>query len=204
MKISRSKLKEKIREVIVEDNNFKAFFQMCLNKAGKSIPDMSKEEKREFFNKIDAAWKGKGEKREVGESINEADVKAPRGFELIRHWPQLVSAKEIKINTGSIVKPKYEKAKVWQHQSTHVILSYGNNKTRRVDKTQGLSNVFIKENVNEDIKYSKDGYVKRMTNEAGKFVKEITIKGKKYRYNSTYKTYNSIQGNDILHKSHLD
>lgn len=68
MKISRSKLKEKIREVIVDDNEFKAFFQKSLDRAGKSIPDMSKEEKREFFNKIDAAWKGKGEKREIGEA----------------------------------------------------------------------------------------------------------------------------------------
>ena len=36
----------------------------ALEKAGKSIPQMSDDEKKAFFNKIDAAWKGKGEKKE--------------------------------------------------------------------------------------------------------------------------------------------
>ncbi len=35
----------------------------ALEKAGKSITSMSDEEKKKFFNKIDAAWKAKGEKR---------------------------------------------------------------------------------------------------------------------------------------------
>jgi hypothetical protein len=34
-----------------------------LDKAGKSIPSMSDDEKKAFFNKVDAAWKGKGEKK---------------------------------------------------------------------------------------------------------------------------------------------
>lgn len=59
-------------------------------------------------------------------------------------------------------------------------------------------------NSNKGIKYSKDGYVKRMQNEAGEFVKDITINGNSYRYNPVYKTYNSIKDNNLLHKSDLD
>jgi hypothetical protein len=63
MKISR--FKEIVKEVLVEDNEYQAFFQKCLDKAGKSIPQMGTQEKRDFFNKIDAAWKGRGEKSEA-------------------------------------------------------------------------------------------------------------------------------------------
>jgi division protein CdvB (Snf7/Vps24/ESCRT-III family) len=64
MKISRSRLKEIVKEVMVEENEYQQFFQNALDKAGKSIPDMSEEEKKAFFDKVDAAWQGKGEKNE--------------------------------------------------------------------------------------------------------------------------------------------
>ena len=64
MKISKSRLKEIVRETITEDNEYQDFFKKSLEKAGKSIPSMSDEEKKSFFDKIDAAWNGKGEKRE--------------------------------------------------------------------------------------------------------------------------------------------
>ena len=64
MKISRSRLKEIVKEVMVEETEYQQFFQTALDKAGKSIPDMSEEEKKAFFDKIDAAWNGKGEKNE--------------------------------------------------------------------------------------------------------------------------------------------
>lgn len=172
-KITRNRLKEIVRETIVEENEYQAFFQKCLAKAGGSITAMGTQEKKDFFNKIDSAWNSRGEKRGnvkekvlpqlsspvLEKKVNEDSV--PRGFKALKMWSQLPSAKEIKINTGSIVKPKYEKAKVWQHQSSHVILSYGKSKTRRVDKSQGLSNIYIKESVNEstfkvdDVVYNK-------------------------------------------------
>ena len=49
---------------MVEENAYQEFFKKALEKTGKSIPDMSDEEKKAFFNKIDSAWKGKGEKNE--------------------------------------------------------------------------------------------------------------------------------------------
>lgn len=63
MKISRTRIKEIVRETIVEENEYQTFFQKCLEKAGKSIPNMGEQEKKDFFNKIDSAWQSRGEKR---------------------------------------------------------------------------------------------------------------------------------------------
>lgn len=57
--------------------------------------------------------------------------------------------------------------------------------------------------IQENITYSKDGYVKKIVNLAGKLMKDITINGITYRYNPTYKTYNSVKNNDLLHKTHF-
>jgi len=62
--ITKQRLKELVKEVMVEETEYQAFFQKALDKAGKSIPSMSDDEKKEFFNKIDSAWNGKGEKSE--------------------------------------------------------------------------------------------------------------------------------------------
>jgi leucyl aminopeptidase (aminopeptidase T) len=78
MKISRNRLKEIVREVMVEETEYQAFFKKALEKAGKSIPQMSDEEKKAFFNKIDATWKGRGEKKEqVAEELTAAQKKLP-------------------------------------------------------------------------------------------------------------------------------
>ena len=63
MKITKDKLKEIIVDVLKEETEYQKFFAKALKKSGKSIPQMSDEEKKAFFNKIDAAWKGKGEKK---------------------------------------------------------------------------------------------------------------------------------------------
>ena len=62
--ITKSRLKELVKEVMTEETEYQAFFQKALDKAGKSIPSMSDEEKKAFFDKIDSAWNGKGEKSE--------------------------------------------------------------------------------------------------------------------------------------------
>jgi hypothetical protein len=69
MNITRQRLKELVKEVMTEESEYQAFFQKALDKAGKDINAMSDEEKKEFFNKIDSAWNGKGEKTEVVEDI---------------------------------------------------------------------------------------------------------------------------------------
>jgi hypothetical protein len=64
MKITREAFKNIVRETMIEESEYQEFFKRALEKTGKSIPDMSDEEKKAFFNKIDAAWQGKGEKNE--------------------------------------------------------------------------------------------------------------------------------------------
>ena len=59
--LKREALKSIVREVMQEEAEYQKFFQKVLDKAGKSIPSMSDEEKKSFFNKVDAAWKGKQE-----------------------------------------------------------------------------------------------------------------------------------------------
>jgi hypothetical protein len=85
MKITE--LKRMIREIIKEETEYQKFFKKELEKTGKSIPQMSDDEKKDFFNKIDAAWKGKGEKNE---NINEYDewrntrIQAKHIFRMLR------------------------------------------------------------------------------------------------------------------------
>jgi coenzyme F420-reducing hydrogenase delta subunit len=62
--ITKSRLKELVKEVMVEENEYQAFFAKALEKAGKGINDMNDDEKKAFFNKVDSAWNGKGEKNE--------------------------------------------------------------------------------------------------------------------------------------------
>src|SRR6056300_22963 len=64
MNITRETIKDTLRTVMAEETEYQTFFKKALEKAGKSIPSMSDEEKKEFFNKIDAAWNAKGEKNE--------------------------------------------------------------------------------------------------------------------------------------------
>ena len=65
MKITKSRLKEIIADVLKEESEYQKFFAKALKAAGKSIPQMSDEEKKAFFNKIEKSWKGKGEKSEA-------------------------------------------------------------------------------------------------------------------------------------------
>jgi len=62
--ITRNRLKEIVKEVMVEEAEYQTFFKKALEKAGKGINDMSDDEKKAFFNKVDTAWNGRGEKNE--------------------------------------------------------------------------------------------------------------------------------------------
>lgn len=64
MKITREQLKNIVRETLTEESEYQTFFKKALEKAGKSIPSMSDEEKKAFFNKIEKTWKGRGQKSE--------------------------------------------------------------------------------------------------------------------------------------------
>lgn len=62
--MDKAQLKELVKNIMSEESEYQAFFKKALEKAGKSIPSMSDDEKKAFFDKIDAAWDGKGEKNE--------------------------------------------------------------------------------------------------------------------------------------------
>jgi hypothetical protein len=64
MKITKEQFKGIVREVMIDESEYQEFFKRALEKTGKSIPNMSDEEKKAFFNKIDSAWDAKGEKNE--------------------------------------------------------------------------------------------------------------------------------------------
>jgi hypothetical protein len=103
MKITRENLKNIVREAMVEESAYQEFFKKALEKTGKSIPQMSDDEKKAFFNKIDSAWKGKGEKKESVDEIEEEAVvvskRTPSG--------NIVSKlKEESVNEGT--KPKFK------------------------------------------------------------------------------------------------
>ena len=49
MKITKSRLKEIIKDVLKEESEYQKFFKKALEKAGKSIPQMSDDEKKAFF-----------------------------------------------------------------------------------------------------------------------------------------------------------
>lgn len=75
MKITKEQIKETLKLVMNEEADYKVFFKKALEKAGKSIPSMSDDEKKEFFNKIDSAWDAKGEVKE-GNAFGAAVTKA--------------------------------------------------------------------------------------------------------------------------------
>ena len=62
MKITKEQLKNIVRETLQEESEYQTFFKN-IRKAGKSIPQMSDDEKKSFFNKIEKLWKGRGEKK---------------------------------------------------------------------------------------------------------------------------------------------
>lgn len=81
MKLTKGTLRRIIKEEsrrLTEKEEYKQFFKRALEKAGKSIPQMSDSEKKEFFNKIDKTWKGKNE------SINENSKKY---FDVVFYYP---------------------------------------------------------------------------------------------------------------------
>jgi hypothetical protein len=83
--ITKERLKELVKEVMVEENEYQAFFKKALEKAGKGINDMNDEEKKAFFDKVDTAWDGKGEKSEgnaFGAAVSKAKQDGDDEFEV--------------------------------------------------------------------------------------------------------------------------
>lgn len=69
-----SQLKELVRQVVKEENDYQQLFKHMLDKSGKDINSMSDEEKKKFFNAVDTAYKAKSEGKLKG--YNEAELSA--------------------------------------------------------------------------------------------------------------------------------
>jgi hypothetical protein len=54
------------------------------------------------------------------------------------------------------------------------------------------------------MKTSKNGYIRELRDANNNLLKEVKVKGSFYRYNSKYKTYNNVIGNELLHESSLE
>ena len=69
-----NQLKELVRQVVREEQDYQQLFKHILDKTGKSITGMSDDEKKKFFNAVDTAYKAKSEGRLAGynESVNES------------------------------------------------------------------------------------------------------------------------------------
>lgn len=102
MKISKGRLREIIKEVIKEESDYQTFFKKSLEKSGKSLGDMTDQEKKDFFNKIDKSWKGKGEKNEgnsFGAAVTKAKEQGKDSFE--------VGGKTYKVKESVVNERKY-------------------------------------------------------------------------------------------------
>jgi uncharacterized membrane-anchored protein YhcB (DUF1043 family) len=72
--MKHTELKELIRQVVKEESDYQQLFKHMLDKTGKSLGDMSDEEKKVFFNAVDKAAKAKNEGRLKG--YKEAELSA--------------------------------------------------------------------------------------------------------------------------------
>jgi rubrerythrin len=72
-------LKELVREVIKEEQDYQELFRTMLDKTGKDINSMSDEEKKKFFNAVDKAYQAKSEGKLTGyanEGVNKFSQEA--------------------------------------------------------------------------------------------------------------------------------
>lgn len=69
-----NQLREFVKQVVREEQDYQQLFKHMLDKSGKSIADMSDDDKKKFFNAVDTAYKAKSEGRLRG--YNEAELTA--------------------------------------------------------------------------------------------------------------------------------
>ena len=61
-----NQLKELVKEVMAEEQDYQKLFKHMLDKTGKSLKTMSDDDKKKFFNAVDKAYKAKTEGRLTG------------------------------------------------------------------------------------------------------------------------------------------
>jgi hypothetical protein len=164
MKITKEQLKNIVRETLTEESEYQTFFKKALEKAGKSIPSMSDEEKKAFFNKIEKTWQGRGQKSEgnaFGAAVAQAKKDGDDSFEVDGkeykterfgrgHEGPTFGSEEESMNEAQVVNKKTGK-----DITRHVLdLLSGKIDKKKFEKLTGLK----KESVNEayDFKPNKN------------------------------------------------
>lgn len=59
--MNKDTIKELIKQVMAEENEYQKLFKTMLDRSGKDINSMSDEEKKKFFTAVDKAYKAKSE-----------------------------------------------------------------------------------------------------------------------------------------------
>lgn len=70
----KSQLREFVRQIVKEEQDYQQLFKTMLDKSGKSIATMSDDDKTKFFNAVDKAYQAKTEGKLRG--YNEAELTA--------------------------------------------------------------------------------------------------------------------------------
>lgn len=101
MKITKSKLAEITREIVQEEKEeYEKFFRAMLKKHGVSSPaELSDEEKKDFFNQVDAEYKAKHEGNAFGAAVTAAKEKGEDEFE--------VGGKTYKVESTESIDERY-------------------------------------------------------------------------------------------------
>ena len=187
MKITKEQLKNIVRETLQEESEYQTFFKKALEKAGKSIPSMSDEEKKAFFNKIEKTWKGRGQKSEgnaFGAAVAQAKKDGDDSFEVDGkeykterfgrgHEGPTFGSEEESVNEGK----KRFNTKYGVGKSKYVV-NYHDGKKKHKDGSD-FFDIKIFKNKPELEAFKKDlvskGFVKESVNEA-KYTNQTGIK----------------------------
>jgi hypothetical protein len=83
MKMTKSKLKEIIKQSIIEEREYDVYFKGMLAKYGVDSPaDLSDEEKSKFFSDVDKGWDAKNEGNSFGAAVTSAKEKGEDQFQV--------------------------------------------------------------------------------------------------------------------------
>lgn len=137
-----------------EDNlssGYKAKFQAMLKKTGKSLKDMSDEEKKEFFNKVDAAHNAKDESVEEGAMSRMATQAAEKE----RLGPKKVKGTGLETYKKK-PKEKNLQASYSEEAETHVV-KYTDSKGRHVNSSKPMTPAKAREHAKKGNRIDKVG-----------------------------------------------
>lgn len=162
MKMTKTKLREIIRQSIMEEREYDKYFKGMLAKYGVQSPaDLSDDEKAKFFDEVDKGWKAKNEELTGNQhkldvdgdgEIDASDLAALRAGK-----KKVESVNESKLDFSKVKKSDKLIGKFPPYKEYEVISSNGKNSIIAKDLKNGnrieinsVNNYKLKESVNED------------------------------------------------------